>query len=80
MIADLLVAAIEYPFVTGLLIGGAGFGGSLSIIGWCLGYGHAMRKVESWMRPNLDAALGDVPNLPPARERRHIVTTPGRFV
>ena len=25
-----------------------GFGGAMGVCGWCLGYGHAMRKVASW--------------------------------
>lgn len=80
MIADIITAAIAHPFLAGMLIGGAGFGGPLAIIGWCFGYESAMRKVATWMRPPKDEAHGDVPNLPPVRERRPIATTPGRYV
>ena len=80
--ADFLAAAIIHPFVAGLVVGGVGIGGSLGIIGWCLGYDHAMRKVGNWMRPRpkADEAHGDGSTLPPARERRAFPTTPGRAV
>lgn len=78
MMADLIAFAIVHPFLSGLVIGGTGFGGGLGLAGWALGHDHAMRKVGTWMRPKLDEALGDVPTLPPCRERRFSSTTPGR--
>jgi hypothetical protein len=80
MIADIITFAVAHQFVAGLAIGGCGFGGAIGIIGWSLGYDHAMRKVGSWMRPKVDEAHGDMPTLPPIRERRPIATTPGRYV
>ncbi len=74
MIADLITFAIVHQFVAGLAIGGMGFGGALGVIGWSLGYESAMRRVGGWMRP-VDEAHGDVPNLPPVRERRAFPTT-----
>jgi len=62
--------AVTHPFLSGFAIGGLGFGGSLGIIGWCLGQDAAMRRVGAWMRPKMDEAHGDVPTLPPVRERR----------
>lgn len=72
MIADLIAFSIAHPFLLGILIGGCLVGGPLGIIGWCIGYEQAMRKVGDWMRPvpKLDPIHGEVPNLPPARERR----------
>ena len=64
------------PFLLGILLG-VGFGGPLGIIGWCLGHDHAMRKVSGWMKPKREDVNGDVPNLPPLRERRAFPTTPG---
>jgi hypothetical protein len=75
MIADIIASTIAHPFLAGVVVGGAGCGGPLGIIGWCRGYEHGMRKVASWMRPKLDQASGDIPNLPPIRERRFIPTT-----
>ena len=72
MIADIITFAILHQFVTGVAIGGCLFGGALGIIGWSLGYEAAMRKVGGWMRPKIDEAHGDVPTLPPDRERRFI--------
>ncbi|CAN7381135.1 hypothetical protein LJR220_003388 [Bradyrhizobium sp. LjRoot220] len=84
MIADLYASAIANPkpFFVGLFFGSVGFGGALGVIGWCIGYDVAMRTVNSWMRPkNRDPeTFGEVPTLPPQRDRRHIPTTPGRFV
>jgi hypothetical protein len=80
MIADIITFAIAHQFVAGLAIGGMGFGGALGIIGWTLGYESAMRTVNGWMSPKIDEAHGDVPNLPPCRERRPFPTTPGRWV
>lgn len=72
MIADIIASAIAHPFVTGLLIGGMAFGGPLGVLGWLLGYEAAMRKTSNWMREKLEAldVHGDVPMLPPARDRR----------
>lgn len=74
MIADIIATAIAHPFITGMIAGGCAFGGPLGIIGWCIGYDHAMRKVGEWMRPvpKLEPIHGDVPNLPP--QRRFIPT------
>jgi hypothetical protein len=80
MIADIITFAIEHQFVVGLVIGSMGFGGTLGVIGWCLGHDTAMRKIEGWMRPKIYELHGDVPNLPPARDRRAIPTTPGRYL
>lgn len=75
MIDNLITFTVAHPIITGILIGASGIGGPLGIIGWCLGYDHAMRKVDDWMRPikaapKLEPIHGDVPNLPPLRERR----------
>lgn len=58
--ADIITFALTHPFIAGVAIGGAGFGGSLGILGWCLGYEAATRKFTSWMRPKLDEAHGDM--------------------
>jgi hypothetical protein len=78
MIADILAFAVTHTFITGIVVGGCGFGGALGVIGWTLGYEAAMRTATGWMRPKSDEVHGDMPNLPPARERRSISTTPGR--
>lgn len=72
MIGDLVIFTIQHPVYTGMILGACGFGGPIGIIGWCLGYESAMRKTAAWMRPRAkaDDAHGDVPTLPPARERR----------
>jgi hypothetical protein len=80
MIAQTITFAADHPFAIGLAIGGMGFGGVLGIIGWGLGHDAAMRKVGHWMRPKIDEVHGDVPTLPPIRERRPIATTPGRYL
>lgn len=79
MIADIIADCLTHarPFIAGVVIGGALFGGSLGIIGWCLGYDHAMRKVGEWMRPkNRDpehyGEMPTVPALPPERPRRFV--------
>jgi hypothetical protein len=74
MIADLIAFALCHPFAYGLAIGAIGFGGGLGMAGWFLGHDHAMRKVGGWMRAKPDEAHGDMPNLPPVRERRFIPT------
>lgn len=79
MIADILASAIGHPFLSGFLIGGAGFGGSLGIVGFCLGYDHALRKFRSWLKPKVDQMPVEVPSLPPLRDRRAFPTTPGRW-
>ncbi len=73
MIADLITFAIVHQFLAGLAIGGMGFGGALGVIGWSLGRDHAMREACSWIRER-DEVHGDVPTLPPVRERRFIST------
>lgn len=65
-------------FLTGLTLGACIFGSGLGIVGWCIGRSSAMSEVNSWIRK--DEVHGDVPNLPPVRERRPIATTPGRWV
>lgn len=71
MIAAIILFAIEHPIISGILIGAGFIGGPLAVIGWCLGYEHAMRRVKQWMRPNKSGEVhGDLPNLPPIRERR----------
>jgi len=75
--SEIIAFGIAHPFLSGLFVGGCGFGGGLGIIGWTLGYETAMRKVGGWMRerPKVDEPHGDVPTLPPVRERRFIPTT-----
>jgi hypothetical protein len=68
--ADLIAFAILHPFYAGLAIGATGFGGPLGIIGWCIGYETAMRTVGGWMRLKQEGVHGDVPDLPPVRDRR----------
>ncbi len=65
----------EHPLILGILIGGGLVGGPLGIIGWHLGYEAGLAKIGGWLRPKLDEAHGDVPTLPPVRERRFIPTT-----
>jgi hypothetical protein len=76
MMAGIIDFATLNPFIVGVAAGGGLFGGALGIIGWCLGYEAAMRKVGGWMRSKQkpDEAHGDVPELPPVRERRFIPT------
>lgn len=86
MIAGIIAFGAVQPFVAGLFVGGCGFGGALGVMGWCFGYEAAMRKARSWMRPaRIMSELhievrGDMPTLPPIRDRRPIATTPGRYV
>jgi hypothetical protein len=68
------------PFLAGVVVGAIGLGVPLSIVTWTDGYVSAMRSVSSWLRPEQGEVHGDVPNLPPARERRYIATTPGRWI
>lgn len=70
MIADIITFGIEHLFIAGMFVGGCAFGAPLGVIGWCVGHDAAMRQVIAWMRPPKDEAHGDVPNLPPVRERR----------
>jgi hypothetical protein len=70
---DLITFAISHPFLAGFTIGGLGFGGSLGVIGWCLGHDHAMEKLGSWLRPKIEAP-GEISKLPPVRERRFSAT------
>jgi hypothetical protein len=83
MITAAIVAGIEHPFMSGLVIGGCLFGGALGILGWLMGYEAAMRKVKGWIKAHpriADEAHGDIPTLPPTRDRRHVATTPGRHL
>lgn len=73
MIADIIAFGAVHPFVSGLFIGGCGFGGALGVIGWSLGHEAAMRTVKGWMRERSETN-GDLPTLPPVRERRFIPT------
>lgn len=62
---------LDHPIIFGICIGAGAIGGPLGIIGWCVGYDHAMRQIGRWMRPpKREEAHGDVPNLPPHRDRR----------
>lgn len=62
---------LDHPTILGICIGGGLIGGPLGIIGWCVGYDHAMRQVGRWMQPKKrDDAIGDMPTLPPSRDRR----------
>jgi len=80
-LADFLGTPAYVPFAYGMLVG-LGFGGVLGAIGWYLGYDYAMRSVGEWIKPrNRDReCFGDMPTLPPQRDRRHFPTTPGRSV
>jgi hypothetical protein len=78
MIADIITFGITHPFIAGMFVGGCAFGVPLGIIGWCVGHDAAMHKINGWMFPPKDEAHGDVPKLPPVRERRFIPTT-GRW-
>lgn len=83
MIVDSIIAfCVENRFGVGLIIGAAGFGIPMFVIGWGHGHDGAMRKIGEWLRPkNRDPeTYGDVPTLPPVRDRRPIATTPGRHV
>lgn len=70
MISQILNSTPLQAFISGFAIGGMCFGGMLGIIGWFIGHDHAMRKVGGWMRSKKGEVHGDVPNLPPVRERR----------
>lgn len=70
MITQILNSTPLQTFIAGFAIGGICFGGTLGVLGWCLGYEAAMRAVGGWMRPKPDEAAGDVPTLPPVRDRR----------
>lgn len=74
--STLIGFALEHQFFSGLVTGVTGFGAFFGAIGWSCGYATAMRRASSWMRPALqdNEAHGDVPNLPPVRERRWIPT------
>lgn len=71
-----LIFTIEHPTLTGIMIGAGFIGGPFAVMGWCLGYEHAMRKFSHWTRRKQQPAL---PTLPAGSiERRPIATTPGR--
>jgi hypothetical protein len=70
LIAFILSFYIETPVFAGILTGAIFFGAPIFAIGWSLGHDAAMRKVGAWMRPKAEDAHGDVPMLPPVRERR----------
>jgi hypothetical protein len=74
MINFLLAFYVETPFFTGMISGGALFGGLGAAISWTFGYEAAMRKALGWMHPTEDEPVGDVPNLPVQRDRRYIPT------
>jgi len=68
----------NHPIILGTCIGGGMIGGPLGIIGWCVGYDHAMRQVGRWVNPpKREEAMGDVPLvpshlIPPRRDRRQV--------
>lgn len=70
--------ALTHQFLTGLITGGALFGGFCGLIGWSMGKADAMAQAHSWLvDDHLDQheAHGDVVLLmPPRRDRRY----PGR--
>lgn len=62
MISEILNSTPLQTFIAGFAIGGMCFGGTLGVLGWCIGYEAAMRTVTGWMRKPGD--------LPPSRDRR----------
>jgi hypothetical protein len=81
--ADIIAFAIQHQFMAGMVAGGIAFGIPFAGIAWTFGYESAMRKVGGWMRarPKVEIEVhGEVPNLPPVRDRRAFPTTPGRYV
>jgi hypothetical protein len=79
MLSTIIAWAINHQFATGLLIGGCLVGGILGIAGWFLGYESALRSINSCIRRRAESDFGEIPNLPPVRDRRHFPTTPGRW-
>lgn len=77
MMEEIIAFGASRSFALGLFIGACCGGGAFGIIGWCVGYDRAMTKVGEWMRPkNRDADhFGDMPTLPPARDRRFLGDT-----
>lgn len=69
LIAFILSFYIETPVVAGIITGAIVFGIPLYAVGWFHGGEAAARRVNAWIRHD-DEAPGDVPNLPPARERK----------
>lgn len=74
MIANIIAFSIENRFGVGVIIGAVGFGAPLFVMGWCKGHDGAMGRISSMLRPKIDEAHGDVPTLPPVRDRRFIPT------
>jgi len=73
--SQIMAFALEHQFFAGLITGAICLGSYIGAIGWSCGYATAMRRSSLWMQPQNDEAHGDVPNLPPMRERRYIPTT-----
>lgn len=69
MITFILSFYIETPVFAGILTGAIFFGVPVYAIGWFHGGEAQMRKVGDWMRAK-DEVYGDVPELPPIRDRR----------
>jgi hypothetical protein len=70
MITFILSFYIETPVFAGILTGAAMFGVPVYAIGWFHGGEAQMRKVDAWLHPKKDEVHGDVPTLPPVRDRR----------
>jgi len=71
---------LDHPVILGICIGGGLIGGPLGIIGWCVGYDHAMRQVGQWLQPKKrEEAIGDVPTLPASYGRRSNLSVHGGY-
>jgi hypothetical protein len=68
IVAFILSFYIETPVAAGIITGAVMFGVPFYAIGWFHGGDAAMRRANAWIRK--DEVHGDVPNLPPVRERR----------
>lgn len=75
---EIIDFAIAHQFFTGLVTGGALFGGFCGLIGWSMGKADAMEQARSWLvadRHDANEIHGDVVVLLPPLRERHI---PGR--
>lgn len=69
MIDFLLSFYIETPVLAGFITGGMLCGGVGAIVGWSFGFDACRYRTDRILRRD-DGIYGDVPNLPPIRERR----------